>query len=155
MLLSEKGVLALKNEMNNSNRGLIIPTVMFVFYLGLLIFARIVVPEGPRKYLDDLVLIVILVYFFIPILSVIISIISSIIFKQMLYSLKIAGLNALLCAVLLYICIIYQLSPWTEIAWYTIYPALMLGIGAATSAIVLSIIYLYKKYKGASGKDKF
>ena len=126
-------------EKKKFDRRFIIPVVMVVFYLGLLIFARIFVPEGPRKYLNDLVLIMILVYFFIPIFSVIISIISSIKFKQKLYSLKIAGLNALLCAVLLYICIIYQLSPWTEIIWYTVYPALMFGVGIVTSNVVFLI----------------
>ena len=91
---------------------------------------------------------ILLAYFVVPAFSLIISIVSAIKYKQILYSLVIAALNSLFCIVSLYILfeIMFQASFWTEI-WPIVFSAIILGLGSVTSAIVLIVMKKLKRRK--------
>ena len=132
----------MEKEKKKFDRRFIIPVVMVVFYLGLFIWSRIAVPGDPSRDWKVLGVTSRLIFYFIPAFSVIISIISTIRFRQLLYSLSIALLNSFLCMALLHLVLtVFQLTSMIEGLWYILYSAFILCLGIAVSAIVLSIVF--------------
>ena len=123
-------------------RKLIIPAVMFVFYLGLFIWLVIVdLINGNETWMrfgEELLI----VFFIFPAFAVIINLVTSIKYKSLSYSLGMAGLNSFFC--LVWMSFILGRSLYAD---GFVCSVIMLGVGVVTSGIVLSIIYIYKKIK--------
>ena len=143
----------MEEEEKKFDRRFIIPVVMFVFYLGLFIFAKIVAPGNPRKNLSGLAPAVIIPNILIPVFSVVISVVGSIgsiglmrlkkILYSIFYSLAIVVLNALLCVSLLYVLFnIYSFAPSKEGIWYAEYFIFVIRIGIMASVPVLILALL-------------
>ena len=136
----------MEEEKKRVNWRFIIPAIMFVFYLAIFIWLKIVELRNPDGFLarlgeEFMTLIIIL-----PAFTVIINLVASIKFKRLSYSLGMAGLNSLFYLVLMYEIFSIHKDGFLDATRF-LYSAITLGLGIVVSGIVLSIIYIYKKNK--------